>query len=363
MKTVVLHTFVAAMMVCAVDTSQAQNRAQTPTTDPGVKIGEVVWATRNVGEAGQFVARPQDRGGYFSLTEAQTACPEGWRMPTREELEALTEVVGAWKSLYMIYGRFFFGDDDKWIFLPAAGFRGRDGRTGYRRRLGAYASSTPVYTSDYENHGLFFNEDQVSHSVANAYLSLRCVRGTSETVLAVEPPVDDLPVLVPVGPDIAPVLPIDGINLPLVLGGVPERVTLTDSVKFIDPVTVTARRQARVTIGYGSISAENLAGWGNIVDMSGKHLYYDLASYLPGRVGAGVVVRGVNIWLSGNFNLGGIIPMLIVVDGIPVEGGLREVNEMYPLETIESVYIDKMGTIYGTRGAGGVMIITTKGSR
>ena len=53
---------------------------------PYVEINGVRWATKNVGTAGTFVAHPADPGGMFTLVNAVTACPEGWRLPTNQEL-------------------------------------------------------------------------------------------------------------------------------------------------------------------------------------------------------------------------------------------------------------------------------------
>ncbi len=139
-----------------------------------------------------------------------------------------------------------------------------------------------------------------------------------------------------------------------------NRPTQTDGrledVNYIAPVSVTAtRRRETVDIGYGSMRPENLASWGNIVDMSQTRYYPDLLEYLPGRLGAGVRIASNQLYLSGGFNP----PMLIVVDGI-VYPDLVTVNTLFSLENIASIYIDKMGAIYGTRGAGGVLVITTK---
>jgi len=47
----------------------------------GVEINGVVWATTNIG-----ATHPEDSGNLYILEDAQTACPEGWRLPTEAEV-------------------------------------------------------------------------------------------------------------------------------------------------------------------------------------------------------------------------------------------------------------------------------------
>ena len=124
-------------------------------TDTGVLIGyidgtPIRWATRNVAARGTFAATPESAGMLFQWnrpqewnntdagiptdwgnipTESATwirandPCPEGWRVPTVEELRALRGAgVSDWTQLNGVSGR-FFGSDNNTIFLPAAGLR------------------------------------------------------------------------------------------------------------------------------------------------------------------------------------------------------------------------------------------------
>jgi uncharacterized protein (TIGR02145 family) len=54
-----------------------------------VEINGVCWATKNVGKPKEFVANPEDAGGYYTWEEAKTVCPDGWRLPTKAEFESL----------------------------------------------------------------------------------------------------------------------------------------------------------------------------------------------------------------------------------------------------------------------------------
>ena len=126
--------------------------AQTATTDPGVVINGVKWATRNVDKPGTFTAKAEDPGMFYQwnsntgwtssnpLTnsngetewvyygeDAETwetsnnVCPSGWRVPTNEELASLANSGSEWTST-PVNGR-IFGSGKNTIFLPAAGMR------------------------------------------------------------------------------------------------------------------------------------------------------------------------------------------------------------------------------------------------
>jgi uncharacterized protein (TIGR02145 family) len=88
----------------------------------GVRIGDVVWASRNVDAAGAFTASPEDYGGYFTFDNARTACPQGWRLPTKEELDDLIGSGFVWTTMNGVNGG-QFGTDDDTVFLPASGQR------------------------------------------------------------------------------------------------------------------------------------------------------------------------------------------------------------------------------------------------
>lgn len=108
-----------------------------PTTDRGVFIGGVRWATRNVGTARTFVDRPEDTGKYYMFQDALEICPVGWRTPTDEEFERLIASGYEWTKMNGVNGG-LFGDGKDKIFLPAAGdwspvylYRGQGSRGKY----------------------------------------------------------------------------------------------------------------------------------------------------------------------------------------------------------------------------------------
>ena len=149
----------------------ARKTTPTPnplTTDIGVTINGITWATRNVDAPGTFAANPEDAGMFFQWNRRKgwnavdrrardwdssyptgtkwyaesDPCPEGWRVPTRDELNSLVSAGSEWTTFNRINGR-LFGIAPYQIFLPAAGARGHDtGRLRSAGRAGFYGSST-----------------------------------------------------------------------------------------------------------------------------------------------------------------------------------------------------------------------------
>ena len=118
-----------------------------------------------------------------------------------------------------------------------------------------------------------------------------------------------------------------------------------------------------VNLGYQTVSKENSTL--PVTQLKpNKHTaaYSDLASYLQGRSGiqirgsgsnAEVIIRGG----ASSFRLSSAA--LIIVDGITYDS-FGTVNSMYNVNDIKSIDVLKDGSIYGSRGANGVVIITTK---
>lgn len=154
------------------------DRPDPATIDPGVTIGGTTWATRNVGIKGKFVEKPEDYGGYFTFEEAQTACPEGWRLPTDEEFGNLVEIPNAWWISNDAQGlRFRFQYDQPELFLPAAGVHNEEGVLDVQGTTGMYRSSTPA--NDEESFILYFQEGFLQSdgkSRNTLALSVRCVK-------------------------------------------------------------------------------------------------------------------------------------------------------------------------------------------
>ncbi|WP_341224511.1 TonB-dependent receptor [uncultured Arcticibacterium sp.] len=137
-------------------------------------------------------------------------------------------------------------------------------------------------------------------------------------------------------------------------------VTLADDERLLDEVIV---------VGYGTAKKETLTG---SVEQVSSEAFEDLAVGSPalalqGRTPGLVVSRtssrpgdeGVNFQIRGASSINGIDP-LIVIDGIPSINS-STFNNMNPND-IESISVLKGGSasVYGSRAAGGVILVTTK---
>jgi uncharacterized protein (TIGR02145 family) len=187
--------------------------AGASTTDPGVVINGVTWATRNVDAPGAFAAYSEDAGMFYqwnrklgwSSTDplvnsnggtawdtstptgdtweaANDPSPAGWRVPTYDEIQSLvntTYVSSEWTTLNGVAGRKF---TDKAtgasIFLPAAGNRSNsNGTLDEAGTVGYYWNSTAGF-GDYVDP-LHFHSGGADAGIIALYrsygVSVRCV--------------------------------------------------------------------------------------------------------------------------------------------------------------------------------------------
>ncbi len=119
--------------------------------DEGVIINGFKWATRNVGTPNKFVMNPEDFGMYYQFNrkagwneysneqwdktiptkttweKVNNPCPEGWRLPTSDELKTLMDTTKVYSELTNLNGINGIKITDKftkeYIFLPFAGSR------------------------------------------------------------------------------------------------------------------------------------------------------------------------------------------------------------------------------------------------
>ncbi len=123
-----------------------------------------------------------------------------------------------------------------------------------------------------------------------------------------------------------------------------------------------------VAVGYGTARKKDVTG--SVSSVSGKRLAetatFSAAKALQGKA-AGVVVQQTNakpgedpaVMIRGNRSLKATNAPLYVVDGIPLVVGLSEISQS-DIESIDILKDASATAIYGSRGANGVVLITTK---
>lgn len=135
--------------------------------------------------------------------------------------------------------------------------------------------------------------------------------------------------------------------------------TLTSAPTQLSPIVVTGYGQQQrrtVTAAIATVTAEKLQ------DIPTS----DPMKALQGRV-AGVEIvaasnepgSAMNVRIRGVRSLTASNDPLFVVDGIPISGGIQDFNPQM-IETIEVLKDAAATSIYGSRGANGVILVTTK---
>lgn len=138
----------------------------------GVYVAGKWWSLYDIGSCSTLC-----KGNLLKWSDAKAQCPYGWRLPTKEEFDALALNYSDPMRLRGNYGRWFYGeyrhpDQNKGVFLP---FMKETRDSGY---IGEYwSSSVSTPTSYYKT--LSFNEDIV-RSVSSCYMehgrTVRCVK-------------------------------------------------------------------------------------------------------------------------------------------------------------------------------------------
>ncbi|MHC1780486.1 MAG: SusC/RagA family TonB-linked outer membrane protein [Bacteroidales bacterium] len=132
------------------------------------------------------------------------------------------------------------------------------------------------------------------------------------------------------------------------------KVTLTASVTFLENVVVT---------GYQDMPKERVTG--SIASISSKKIEErytaNIMNNLEGRV-AGLSTYGGKTTIRGTSSLYAETNPLVVVDGMPVESKIEDINP-YDIESINILKDAASTAIYGARASNGIIVITTKNAR
>jgi len=186
----------------------------------GTKIGDLCWANRNVDTVRTFVATPNDFGGFYQWNRSKgwagsgasvsgwintgdntiewdanlNPCPSGWRLPTRDEADALAKKGKAWVATDSNRGNIvngvFLGPNSATcklpdnmsgcIFLPASGYRENNrGQLTQFGKFGMYWTSSKMFVETSAIALTFSTSGTVSTNSGQPKvygLSVRCVQ-------------------------------------------------------------------------------------------------------------------------------------------------------------------------------------------
>lgn len=150
------------------------------------------------------------------------------------------------------------------------------------------------------------------------------------------------------------------------MGFASQTIVVTGNTVTVNLEPESSQLADVVVIGYGKAKAKDLTGSISTIDLNktkGQPVA-DLGQAIQGRA-AGVQVLnsgepGANVTfrIRGTGTVSNNNP-LIVVDGMPLNGGLNQIN-MNDVESIAILKDASSTAIYGSRGANGVVMITTK---
>lgn len=136
--------------------------------------------------------------------------------------------------------------------------------------------------------------------------------------------------------------------------GVEETFTLEDDNAMLDEVVVT---------GYQDIAKEKMTGSVAIVraeDLATRYVP-NIMNNLEGRV-AGLSTYGGEMTIRGTSSLYAETSPLLVVDGVPIEGKIEDLNP-YDIESVNVLKDAAATAIYGARASNGIIVVTTKNAK
>lgn len=134
--------------------------------------------------------------------------------------------------------------------------------------------------------------------------------------------------------------------------------TLTISLSKADIQLDTA--QVVINTGYQKVSEQRMTG--SVVSVGREELEkrnaVNIMQNLEGAVPGLVQFRG-NAVIRGVGTLNANTAILVVVDGLPIEGSIADINP-YDVESINVLKDAAAAAIYGARASNGVIVVTTK---
>lgn len=135
-----------------------------------------------------------------------------------------------------------------------------------------------------------------------------------------------------------------------------------NNIRFNLETHVTMMSEVVVT-GYQDIKKEKMTG--SVATISADKLderyTLNLLDNLEGRV-AGLSTYGGKPIIRGMGTLSGSTAPLLVVDGLPIEGELEDINP-YDIESVNVLKDASASAIYGARAANGIIVVTTKNAK
>jgi TonB-dependent SusC/RagA subfamily outer membrane receptor len=117
--------------------------------------------------------------------------------------------------------------------------------------------------------------------------------------------------------------------------------------------------EEEVNIGYQKIKKKDSTAATAKLNVERGSGYTNIYEYLQGRV-AGVEVVGTSIRIRGDHSINSSNEPLLIVDGMEVS----DISDLSPeeVETIDVLKDAATTALYGSRGANGVILITTRHS-
>ncbi len=153
------------------------------------------------------------------------------------------------------------------------------------------------------------------------------------------------------------------------VGMIPQELPIGTKTTFsISLVQETIGLEEVVAVGYGTVRKKDLTGSVSSVNSAklAERSSFSAAQAMQGKA-AGVVVQqqsakpgeDAKVMIRGNRSLKATNDPLYVVDGVPLVVGLSEISQS-DIESIDILKDASATAIYGSRGANGVVLITTK---